>query len=760
MAALGYPSPKLDELTARRVDSITKNMGWALMWSQRYRVPVLPCDPATKSPMVEGGKLSASLDPAQIVAWWSEFPDAMIGGRCDGLVVLDFDAYKRGHAEDLTALGDLPATRCFVTPGRDGIRGRHLVYFDPEGRCRSTKLGRNRTIDVRAGTSNDYIVLPPSVEAHGRAYRATDMRTPVLAPAWLLEGLRDRPVASESLSDGLPPREPLPRSLSVVVPAEADPSEHTYLLARNGLRACLTPGQVRTLLEDDDVTRERLQAIRRQQPGWWPEEFWRVMQRAQDEVTQGTEDEKASTAQVVLQIARRDFEIGQTTDHVPYSVPREGPRIAQVFRGGKNSLRSGLAMRFEQQLGRPPSQNALSEAMLVLEGIADTRPTVKLPLRVARSNGELVLDLGTPDGRAVIIGPGTWKVVDRSPVMFTRTDLTLPLPEPVRGGKLSTTLLPMLNLSGADRDLVVAIILSWLWPDIDHPVIYLRGEEGTAKSTAAKLLRRLIDPSSVEVKRQPGKDEDWEVSLAGQWGVVLDNLSTLPDWLSDGICTAVSEVGDVKRKKYSDQDLSVIQLRRCFILTSIDHLVSRGDLIDRTCLFDLLPIEKRKTVAEIERDWELMWPLALGAMLDLACRVMSLLPEIEESGDFRTHRLADFMFIAAAMDRAAGTHAVDQYKSKVAEGVRSSVEQDVFAAHLLALADNRDGYWEGTTQDLFASYQRHLRPGGSASWPKTPQTMGNRISRISGVLRKSGIEVSKMHTRTTRGWVIRRIGPS
>jgi hypothetical protein len=541
----------------------------------------------------------------------------------------------------------------------------------------------------------------------------------------------------------------VPRALADGGASEDERSEWTYQLARNGLRACLTPGQLRTLLEDNEVVRARLAERKRQQPRWWPDEFWRVVSRAQEEVTGAMPDEKSSAAQVVVQIARRDFELGQTTEHVPFAVSREGPRLAQIFRGGKSSFRSELAARFEQQLGRPPAQNALSEALQVLEGNALNLPLTNLPLRVARDGGELVLDLGTPDGRAVVIGPGYWKVVDQSPVLFTRTDLTAPLPEPVRGGKLNDTLLPMLNLSGADRDLAVACILSWLWPDIAHPVVYLRGEEGTAKSTAARLLRRLVDPSVVELRRQPGRDEDFEISLAGQWGIVLDNLSSITEWLSDAICTAVTGVGDIKRKKYSDQELSVIQLRRCFILTSIPPLMDRGDLVDRTCAFDLLPVGARKTDTEIEAEWERVWPLALGAVLDLASRVLSVLPDVAASGKHRDFRLADFALIAAAMDQAAGTRALRTYADKVADGVRSAIEADPFVSHLIRLA--AEG-WQGTAHDLFNTYSVKLRLPGADTWPKNPIAMGSRIRRITGVLRKAGVTAVHEKGRKANSW--------
>lgn len=255
----------------------------ALRWA-REGWPVLPCYPdgeRVKSPLVAGGKDSATTDEAQITAWWRQWPDALVGGRTDGLVVLDFDAYKPGHDDDLTELGDLPPTRTFRTPGRDGVRGRHLVYLDPDGECRSTKLGLHGTIDVRAGTSRDYVILPTP----GGPYEVADARPPAVAPAWLLEAAGRSPVAVQGQSEGLPDYEDLPPGTDVSALASTGVdggNEHTARLTRNGLAARLSLGQLRTLLEDDEVTTARRAERKRQQPRWWPEEFDRCVRWAQN----------------------------------------------------------------------------------------------------------------------------------------------------------------------------------------------------------------------------------------------------------------------------------------------------------------------------------------------------------------------------------------------------------------------------------------------------------------------------------------------
>jgi hypothetical protein len=139
-------------------------------------------------------------------------------------------------------------------------------------------------------------------------------------------------------------------------------------------------------------------------------------------------------------------------------VPLDGPRVARPLRGGQGSLRAELAAAYFADAGRAASQQALTDALLTLEGIARDGDPVPLHLRVAEHGGGLVLDLGDPTGRAVCLDAAGWRVVERSPVLFRRTAATGALPEPIRGGDLDE-LWTMLNVAEPDRPLVLAWLL-------------------------------------------------------------------------------------------------------------------------------------------------------------------------------------------------------------------------------------------------------------------------------------------------------------
>ena len=103
------------------------------------------------------------------------------------------------------------------------------------------------------------------------------------------------------------------------------------------------------------------------------------------------------------------------------------------------------------------------------------------------------IDLGDPSGRAVKIGADGWSVVDRPGIHFRRPQGLLPLPMPSRDGSIEL-LRSYVNLTSSDFGLLIGWLATALRPIGPYPILALYGEQGSAKSTLARIIRMLIDP--------------------------------------------------------------------------------------------------------------------------------------------------------------------------------------------------------------------------------------------------------------------------
>ncbi|MGP4092787.1 ATP-binding protein, partial [Streptomyces sp. KR55] len=231
-----------------------------------------------------------------------------------------------------------------------------------------------------------------------------------------------------------------------------------------------------------------------------------------------------SQASQLVALARKRYDLFMSEDGRPYGVKVDGANIALPLRG-KAGLRSQLARIFtDEHGGSVPSQGSLADAMTVLEGVAqDADPRVP-HVRVGRHQDGIVVDLGDADGRCVIIRPTGWERAARSPVLFRRSGAMKPLPEPIRDGDGLAKLRALLNTDDDGFQLLVAWLVAAFIPDLPHPILTFRGEQGTGKSYSAKMVIGIVDPSGAPKRTAPRDIKSWATQAFNSWALCLDNV--------------------------------------------------------------------------------------------------------------------------------------------------------------------------------------------------------------------------------------------
>src|SRR5262249_49143485 len=330
-----------------------------------------------------------------------------------------------------------------------------------------------------------------------------------------------------------------------------------------------------------------------------------------------------------------------------------------------------LAREFFTETASAPNSDAIQSALNVIEARThfDGRQRT-VHVRVGAFDGRLYLDLADMRWRAVEIDGDGWRTVDQAPIPFRRAAGMVALPEPVHGGSINE-LRKFLNVrvpqdedqsENKDRDftLSVAFILAALRERGPYPVLCLAGEHGSAKSTFTAVLRKLIDPNSAPLRALPREDRDLFIAASNAHLLAFDNVSNLPDWISDTLCRLATGGGFATRQLYSDQDEQLFDAMRPIILNGIEDIediVGRPDLADRSVFLDLENITEKKRRAEKEfwSEFERDHPRILGALLDGVAHGLQKLPSICLKA---TPRMADFALWATACETAfwgAGT---------------------------------------------------------------------------------------------------------
>ena len=167
-------------------------------------VPVFPCVPGEKRPLVRRGFHDATAEPVQVSEWWRRWPAANIGiptGTISGVEVVDVDvhatgtgfpAFRNAHREGL-ATGWAALVR---TPSG----GVHAYYPADPDRSQSSWQAAGAHVDFRG--DGGYIIAPPS-----RVLRPNGARA---AYRLIVNGNNPAPVDAARLREFLNPRTPIP----------------------------------------------------------------------------------------------------------------------------------------------------------------------------------------------------------------------------------------------------------------------------------------------------------------------------------------------------------------------------------------------------------------------------------------------------------------------------------------------------------------------------------------------------------------------
>ncbi|HIN17538.1 MAG TPA: hypothetical protein EYM68_06485, partial [Gammaproteobacteria bacterium] len=313
-------------------------------------------------------------------------------------------------------------------------------------------------------------------------------------------------------------------------------------------------------------------------------------------------------------------------------------------------FRHWLTETFHKKYDKAPTNNAIKDAIGVLasKGSRDGRE-YQVYTRVAEHGDKIYLDLANQARQVVQIDTTGWRLIDIPPVRFRRSGSMWPLPEP-RKGSLNT-LRELLNLGSDDGvwALYLGCLVQALLPESQYPPLVLHGEHGSAKTTAAKIFRKLIDPNTSELRSPPKNEENIRVQARNGWVLGYDNLSGVPDWLSDALCRISTGGGMSTRQLYTNTDEVIFDGTRPIVLNSIEDIATKSDLMDRAVILKLPPIPEANRLGDKElwQRFNAAHPYILGGLMDAVSRGLRNLAQVRLD---RAPRMADFAKWAVACE--------------------------------------------------------------------------------------------------------------
>ncbi|NEB76446.1 ATP-binding protein [Streptomyces sp. SID14478] len=471
-----------------------------------------------------------------------------------------------------------------------------------------------------------------------------------------------------------------------------------------------------------------------------------------------TDEDKTPAREVIADYAQAHFRYFRTADGTVYA-QKNGHPVARPIRsqGTSGSHRQELMVGLFDDGRGVFNGTSLKEALDLIEALAMKQEVQQVHIRVAPGfDGATWLDLGRNDGQSIRIHPAGWDIrtPDPAEVCWRRTQLTgeLPLPAKDTDGKGIDLLLRLCNFANAETEaLAIAWLIGCLGPSVPVPAPFLTGPQGAGKSTGGRMLVRIIEGMSGDLRRAPKDEENLTAAVAAGWVTALDNLSYLSPDLSDAMCCIVTGAETVKRALYTDGDVVRARYRRPLLMTGIDVGVIRPDLAERLLPLRLERPKVRRTEAELWAEYAEALPVVLGSLLDLTVKVRAAQAEIPTD-----LRMADFAHLCAQLDAATGFGALSAYRRSLDDLNDDVIEGDLLAQtvlqHAATIEPGRDqrmpsADWLSALTRLYSGEDCRPMPKG---WPTTGKVLSDRLKRLQPTLAARGVFVDWGRTSSAR----------
>lgn len=448
---------------------------------------------------------------------------------------------------------------------------------------------------------------------------------------------------------------------------------------------------------------------------------------------------RSQTAQLI-DLARPNLKLFRTPQGEPYATIDIESRN-EHHPVDSSAFRQYMVYKYFRETKTAPQPTAVNQA--VSQFGAEARfgdSTESIFIRVGKARGRNYLDLADDRWAAIEFSSDGWRVVEKPPIRFRRVRGMLPLPRPARGGDISD-LQEFLNLrTDEDWVLFVTALVNAIFPSGPYPILGINGEAGSGKTTAARVHRRLVDPSSSPARSTPKDERDLMVMANNGWVLSFDNLSFLPGWLSDSFCRLSTGGGISRRSLYTDAEEFIFDGQRPILLNGIDELATRTDLLDRSVLLELPVIRKYVAEKEFWRKFDAAHPQLLGALLDVAVGALQRLPTVKLA---EQPRMADFALLGTAAESGLGFPRgtfMRAYNRNRQNANAVALEASPIASHILELAKKT---WQGTATELLRTLNKSEddETQSRRGWPKYPRVLSSMLKRLNTALRTTDVEI-------------------
>ncbi len=363
-------------------------------------------------------------------------------------------------------------------------------------------------------------------------------------------------------------------------------------------------------------------------------------------------------------------------------------------------------------------------------------------LRVGGYEGKIYVDLGSSDWKCAEIDGIGWRIIQQSPIAFRRNAHMHPLPIPEKGGSLEL-LNELANFpSRTDYLLFTSFLVNAYHPTGPYFHLLLIGEKGSAKSSVARLIQKLLHPSSSSLKGPPKDEDNLVIEAYHNRIVMIDNENDLGKWLGNALCRLATGTGMSSRSLYTNRDQMAFKVARPALVTA--HIVpsSQTDLIERSIIVNLERPTPYVTEKKLNLKFNEIGGKILGAIFDAISIALANQKTIPEES-LRLHRMADASYFIACASKEIGWESPNDFLTAIEAiqsqaGAKADPGNDPLIAAIVQAMNDKEK-WEDTPTNMLEELKGLA--ANSYALPKAANVFSKRLNNLEGYFFAYGLVV-------------------
>ncbi|MBL84013.1 MAG: ATP-binding protein [Marinobacter sp.] len=310
-----------------------------------------------------------------------------------------------------------------------------------------------------------------------------------------------------------------------------------------------------------------------------------------------------------------------------------------------------------------------------------------------------------------------------------------------------TYILGLTNIPETYYSTVITWMVCTLFPERDQTILEITGAEDSGKSTAAWIIKSLIDPTDKKLNEAPNSLKELLSLAQNNYIIAIDNADDISDPLQKHIYELLNNGINNQINHGNSGHKWTINLRNPVIAASTSSILSNPLLIKKGISLDLPTLDEKTLNENLNQLFQETRYQALLELVNIAAGTLNKprSPSLTINDEIYFDNLALTGVMVCKYFNANISSFAETLSELRSETNENIIDESVVARSLLLWAAENPKYKENKPlsdwqKDLF----KNLPEEDRNDWPKSTRKFGAELKKVAPRLKKKGVSCKSL----------------